>query len=297
MEAELDESKLAAENGEIHLLQWLSTAEKSLAGLSTDTLKSVQPATEATLLKCITAPPPFQIPGRPIRVLVARCLLAIYARGETVLYTISFRRVSRLLETPSPQSGTRDCETIVYQLMSLTPDQLMSFMMEITLIAIRTVKSSSNSILLRTHALRAVSLSVSTAGKAITENTIKDLVKQLRVTLADKSMALQRSAAETLLAVHTHLGLLRTPQEIEQIVTTCVRAFDTADKPTRRVLSRLIGHLLASTQTPISRPAETSKKNTTNGTNRAAMRKTRFRLLPPRPHTQKSFPPSRCSLF
>lgn len=63
------------------------------------------------------------------------------------------------------------------------------------------------------------------------------------------------------MAVHTHLGLLRTPQEIEQIVTTCVRAFDTADKPTRRVLSRLIGHLLASTQTPISRPAEPSKKN------------------------------------
>ena len=48
-----------------------------------DTLKSVQPAIEATLLKCITAVSPFPIPGRPIRALVARCFLAIYARGET----------------------------------------------------------------------------------------------------------------------------------------------------------------------------------------------------------------------
>lgn len=92
------QTKLAAENGEIYLLQWLCSLEKSLAGLATvrrlcqphhvahspqDTLKSVQPSTEANLIKCISAAPPFPVPGRPIRALVARCFLALYARGET----------------------------------------------------------------------------------------------------------------------------------------------------------------------------------------------------------------------
>ncbi|KAF8597460.1 hypothetical protein BDV93DRAFT_527407 [Ceratobasidium sp. AG-I] len=190
MENELDESKLAADNGEIYLLQWLCSVEKSLAGLSTDTLKSVQPATEATLLKCITAPVPFPIPGRPIRALVARCFLAIYARGETrTLYDTVQACLKIAGDTKPTERDTRlSALYCVGEIMAVHGSQLMSFMMEITLIAIRTVKSSNNSILLRTHALRAVSLSVSAAGKAITENTVKDLVKQLRATLADKSM-------------------------------------------------------------------------------------------------------------
>ncbi|CAE6439107.1 unnamed protein product [Rhizoctonia solani] len=136
----------------------------------------------------------------------------------------------------------------------------MSFAMEIALIATRTFKSSSNSILLRTHTLRAVASVVPTAGKAITDAAVKDLVKQLRSCLTDKSMVLQREAAEVLLVLHTHMGQLRTPQEIEQILGLCVKAFDNSDKPTRRALSRLIGSLLSSTQTPIVRAPEPTKK-------------------------------------
>jgi hypothetical protein len=85
--------------------------------------------------------------------------------------------------------------------------------MEITLIATRTIKSSGNvrfiylelysllmrfikSILLKTHALQAIASAVPTSGKAITDAAIKDLMKQLRSCLTDKSMALQRAAAE-----------------------------------------------------------------------------------------------------
>ncbi|KAF8597457.1 hypothetical protein BDV93DRAFT_370967 [Ceratobasidium sp. AG-I] len=62
------------------------------------------------------------------------------------------------------------------------------------------------------------------------------------------------------------------------------------------LLSRLIGHLLAATQTPISCPAEPSRRTRRNETSWAAMRKTQFLPLPPRLHIPKSFPPSRCSL-
>ncbi|KAG8686898.1 hypothetical protein FRC08_012272, partial [Ceratobasidium sp. 394] len=259
----LDEGKISGENGEIYLLQWLCSAEKALQKLPLETIKSTQSATEAILLKCVAATPPFPVPGRPIRALVARCFLELYSRGETrTLYDTVQACLKIAGETKLPERDARvSALYCVGEIMAVHGSQLMSFAMEITLIATRIIKSSSNSILLRTHALRAVCGTISTAGKAITDNAIKDFVKQLRSCLADKSMALQRSAAEALLALHTHLGHLRTPQEIEQIITTCVKSFDNTDKPTRRSLSRLIGSILASTQTPVARPPEPSKKN------------------------------------
>ncbi|KAG8794872.1 hypothetical protein FRC12_020730, partial [Ceratobasidium sp. 428] len=259
----LDEGKLSGENGEIYLLQWLCSAEKALEKLSVDVVKSAQASTETILLKCVAATSPFPIPGRPVRALVARCFLVLYSRGETrTLYDTVQACLKIAGESKVPERDTRvSALYCVGEIMAAHGSQLMSFVMEIALIATRIVKSSSNSILLRTHALRAVTCTITTAGKAMTDNAVKDFVKQLRSCLADKSMALQRGAAEAFLALHTHLGHLRTPQEIEQIVTTCVKSFDTTDTPTRRSLSRLIGSILASTQTPVARPPESTKKN------------------------------------
>lgn len=46
-------------------------------------LKSVQGDLEGTLVKIITAPEPYPPPGRALRNLVGRCLVALYTRGET----------------------------------------------------------------------------------------------------------------------------------------------------------------------------------------------------------------------
>ncbi|CAE6397949.1 unnamed protein product [Rhizoctonia solani] len=258
----LDEGKLSAENGDIYLFQWLCTAEKALTKITTEELKSVQSATEATLLKCVNAASPFPMPGRPIRALVARCFLILYSRGET---RSMYDTVQACLKVAgdaklSDRDGRVAALYVLGEIMGAYGSQLMSFAMEIALIATRTVKSSSNSILLRAHALRAVAKVVPTAGKAITDSTVKDLLKQLRSCLTDKSMVLQREAAEALLVLHTYMGQLRTPQEIEQILGLCVKAFDTSDKPTRRALSRLVGSLLSSTQTPVARAPEPTKK-------------------------------------
>ncbi|CAE7204243.1 unnamed protein product [Rhizoctonia solani] len=258
----LDESKISAENGDIYLFQWLCTAEKALAQMTVEELKAAQSETEATLLKCVNVTSPFPMPGRPIRALVARCFLMLYSRGETrtmydtVQACLKVAGDAKLAE----RDGRVAALYVLGEIMAAYGSQLMSFAMEIALIATRTVKSSSNSIILRTHALRAVAKVVPTAGKAITDGTIKDLVKQLRSCLTDKSMVLQREASEVLLVLHIHIGQLRTPQEIEQILGLCVKAFDTSDKPTRRALSRLVGSLLSSTQTPVTRAPEPAKK-------------------------------------
>ncbi|CAE6356393.1 unnamed protein product [Rhizoctonia solani] len=275
----LDEGKLSVENGDIYLFQWLCTAEKALHKMSLEELKGAQSTTEATLLKCVNATSPFPAPGRPIRALVARCFLIIYSRGET---RSMYDTVQACLKVAgdaklSEKDGRVAALYILGEIMAAYGSQLMSFAMEIALIATRTLKSSNNvsgitqtlllamktrskSILLRTHALRAVARVIPTAGKAITDAAIKDLMKQLKSCLTDKSMVLQREGAEVLLALHAHLGQLRSPQEIEQILGLCVKSFDTSDKPTRRALSRLIGSLLSSTQTPVARPQEPAKK-------------------------------------
>ncbi|KAG8714844.1 hypothetical protein FRC11_006860 [Ceratobasidium sp. 423] len=230
--------------------------------MSVEELKAAQSTTEATLLKCVNITSPFSMPGRPIRALVARCFLILYSRGET---RTMYDTVQACLKVAgdaklSERDGRVVALYVLGEIMAAYGSQLMSFAMEIALIATRTLKSSSNSVLLRTHALRAVASVVPTAGKAITDAAVKDLVKQLRSCLTDKSMVLQREAAEVLLVLHTHMGQLRIPQEIEQILGLCVKAFDTSDKPTRRSLSRLIGSLLSSTQTPVARAPEPTKK-------------------------------------
>ncbi|ELU42761.1 HEAT repeat protein [Rhizoctonia solani AG-1 IA] len=251
--------------------------------LDEEELKAAQSTTEATLLKCINVTSPFPAPGRPIRSLVARCFLIIYSRGETrtmydtVQACLKVAGDSKLSEKDGrlaalyvlgeimaahgSQVRYFNIEADANHICLLEYTQLMSFAMEVALITTRALKSSSNSLLLRTHGLRAVARVIPTAGKALTDAATKDLMKQLKSCLTDKSMVLQREAAEVLLALHAHLNQLRSPPEIEQILGLCVKSFDTSDKPTRRALSRLIGSLLSSTQNPIARPPEPTKKS------------------------------------
>lgn len=52
--------------------------------------------------------------------------------------------------------------------------------------------------------------------------------------------------------------------DVEQIVSLCTRQLDTADQPTRHALSKLVAHVLSSTQTeyavPLPEPPKPSKK-------------------------------------
>lgn len=120
---QLDETQLsaatAAERGELFLLNWvreehsfqeladsakLSTAERTIEQLPEvralvrmqptpcsrrwqDELRRLQAQTEATLLRLVTVVPsqsaPAPRPGRPARQLIARCLVALFHRGES----------------------------------------------------------------------------------------------------------------------------------------------------------------------------------------------------------------------
>ena len=51
--------------------------------VSQDVIKTVQGDIEKACLKIVEASEPYPMPGRPIRHIVARCLIVLYTRGET----------------------------------------------------------------------------------------------------------------------------------------------------------------------------------------------------------------------
>ncbi|KAF7337120.1 Clathrin-coated vesicle protein [Mycena venus] len=252
--ADIEESEITSENGEMYLFQWLSTTEKSINDAPIEHLKLKQADVEATLVKVVLAQDPYPIPGRALRNCVARCFIALYTRGETrtLFDTLqAFIKVIIDFKTPDRDSHKIAAFSVIGDLMKVFGSQFMSFMAEITTTAARTVKSSSTP-LLRYHALVALQKSLTTASRAVTETSFKDVLKQMRTALTDKCLPVQRGAAEVIIALYSGADGHPPPSaaDVEGIVTQCVKSLETADQITRSAHALLVGHLLASTQIP-----------------------------------------------
>ncbi|KAG6899733.1 hypothetical protein C0993_007344 [Termitomyces sp. T159_Od127] len=78
--------------------------------------------------------------------------------------------------------------------MAAFGSQHMLFMAEIDSAVLGTVKNSQTPSL-RFHALAALRKSQATAKRAVTESALKDILKQMRNCVTDKSLPVQREAA------------------------------------------------------------------------------------------------------
>lgn len=119
------QSSLGGENDEIYVFQWLGANERALQQttavrqprrstksnvyfLQAD-LKDVQQPLLDTLLNLITASEPYPAPGRPVRSLVAQCLVRIYTYGDTkTLYD----SLQTLLKPLDPKSAYKDVHKV-----------------------------------------------------------------------------------------------------------------------------------------------------------------------------------------
>ncbi|KAJ7500292.1 clathrin-coated vesicle protein [Mycena galericulata] len=250
--ADIEESEITGENGEMYLFQWLSATETSITNATVEHLKSKQADLETAFVKVVLAQDPYPPPGRALRNCVARCLIALYTRAETrtLFDTLqAFIKVIIDFKTPDTDSHKIAAFSVIGDLMKVFGSQFMSFMAEITMVAVRTVKSS-NSPLLRYHALVALRKSLTTASRAVTEASFKDVLKQMRVALTDKCLPVQRGAAEVLIALYSGADGRPPPtaSEVDAILSQCVKSLETADQITRSSHALLVGHLLASTQ-------------------------------------------------
>ncbi|KAJ6577043.1 clathrin-coated vesicle protein [Mycena vulgaris] len=266
--ADIEESEITGENGEMYLFQWLSSTEKSIADATVEHLKSKQPDLESALVKVVLAQDPYPIPGRALRNCVARCFVALYTRGETrtLFDTLqAFIKVIIDFKTPDRDSHKIAAFSVIGDLMKVFGSQFMSFMAEITTVAVKTAKSS-NSPLLRYHALVALQKSLTTASRAVPEASFKDVVKQMRAALTDKCLPVQRGAADVIIALYSGADGHPPPSaaDVDAILLQCVKSLETADQITRSALALLVGHILASTQTArpviMSEPKATKKE-------------------------------------
>ncbi|KAF9444651.1 clathrin-coated vesicle protein [Macrolepiota fuliginosa MF-IS2] len=269
---EIVESELAGDNKEVYLFQWLPSVVKYIRESQISDLKTKQADIEKALIKIIASPEPYPTPGRAIRNFVGKCFLELYTRGETrtMFDTLqAFMKIVGDFKAPVDRDGSKIAAlSCVGDIMGAFGANVMSFMAEISVVTLKTAKSSSST-LLRYQALVTLKKAISTAKRAVTDATGKDIFKQMRNHLTDKAFPVQRASAEVIIAMYSSDdGTHPTSSDVEAILGLCIKSLDTADQLTRHTLAQLVGHLLASTQVeravPAPEPAQKQKKDQEN---------------------------------
>lgn len=265
---EIAESELSEDNKEVYLFQWLSNLKNYLKEAQISDIKANQADIEKAVIKIIAAPDPYPVPGRAIRNLVGKCLVSLYTRGETrTMFDAlqAFMKVAGDFKTTDRDGSKIAALSCVGDIMEVFGAQVMSFMAEIATVTLRVAKTSSPP-LLRYQAIIALKKAVTTARRAVTDATAKDIFKQTRNYLSDKSLPVQRASAEVIIAMYSSDdGFHPTAGDVESIVSLCVKSLEAADQLTRHTLAQLVGNLLASTQVeravPIPEPQQKQKKD------------------------------------
>ncbi|KAI0717727.1 ARM repeat-containing protein [Cerioporus squamosus] len=267
----LDESQVSGENGEIYLFQWLSATERWAKKATPEELKTTQNDLEESMLKIVSAPEPFPLPGRPIRRLVASCLKAFCMRGETKSLFDTIQAFLKLLAETKPPAKESSRIAAVYcigELMGTFGSQVMSQMAEVATVTIKLYRSSSP-VILRAYALHALAKALGTAKRAVTDSVAKDIIKYSKYALSDKALPVQRAACEVLILMYPSGDGTRSVADVDSILNICVKSIEGADQLTRRSLAQLAAHMLASTQVekvvPVVDTAKKGKKTRKEG--------------------------------
>lgn len=110
----------------------------------------------------------------------------------------------------------------------------------------------------------AFSRSLHSAGKALPDALVKDLLKSLRSGLQDKALSVQRACAETFISLHLYTPVLQLQQTLDMVAPLSFKSLETADHLTRRAFSRMLAHFLAATQVPgsgvVPEPSKSQKQ-------------------------------------
>ena len=103
---------------------------------------------------------------------------------------------------------------------------------------------------MRSHAVLAFSKSLHSAGRALPDALVKDLLKVLRSGLSDRALPIQRACAETFISLQIYTSACPLQATLDSVAPIIFKSLETADYLTRRSLSRLLAHLLSATQVP-----------------------------------------------
>ncbi|KAF5360588.1 hypothetical protein D9756_004497 [Leucocoprinus leucothites] len=277
-------------DGDVNMgIQDTTNGSKCLEGPN---LKAKQSDIEKQLIKIVSSPEPYPTPGHTFQNLVGKCLVEVYMRAEKrTMFDVlqAFMKVTGDFKAPVGRDGSKIAAlSCVGDVMAMFGANVMSFMVEIATVTLKTMKSSNIhdlvsapfallmalSTLLRYQALVTLEKSVSTAKRAFTDTTTKDIFKQCRNYLMDKAMLVQHAATNVIIVMYSHNdGTHPSTSKVEAILNLCIKSLNMADQLTQCTLAQLVGHLLASTQVeraiPVPEPAQKPKKDQENANDNA----------------------------
>ncbi|WWD21891.1 hypothetical protein CI109_106379 [Kwoniella shandongensis] len=268
----VEESRFTGEGSDLTLLHWLRHAEQAIESLPSDELQPTIASLHAFFLKLLlpTATPTLPKPGRPIRHLVARCLVKLHQRVESRTL-FDFLQVLMKAIGDGGSKGMSAAENVsrvatwytIGEVLKEHGTNMMSLMGDLCASSVKVLKNTNLSVILRIHAVLAFSKSLQSAGKALPDVLVKDLLKTLRAGLQDKALPVQRACAETFVSLHLYTAALQLQPTIDTVAPLVLKSLEGADYLTRRALSRMLAHLLAATQVPGSgvAPPDNSKRS------------------------------------
>ncbi|KAL1408350.1 hypothetical protein Q8F55_005159 [Vanrija albida] len=269
----VDSGRFTGEGSDLSILSWLRQADQALDTLPVEEIQAAVNPIHAIVLKLLVPGPTtpqtaLPKPGRPIRHLVARVVVKLHKKVES---RALFDLIQALLKGVSDggnknMSAAENVQRVaswytIGEVIKEHGGNMMSFMAEICTSSVKVLRNSNLSIILRSHAVYAFSKSLYSAGRALPDALVKDLLKHLRSGLQDKALPIQRACADTFVSLHLYSPVLPLQATLDSISPLALKSLETADYITRRQLSRLVAHFLAATQVPGSgAPAPEPKK-------------------------------------
>jgi hypothetical protein len=99
-----DLSRLPPDQQQVHIFQWLRTLERQLATIEGPALKAAQAETEKRMVAVVVQ----HKPTRPVRELLGRCFVPMYARGDARGLSELVGTLQALLKAPVPKDPKKD---------------------------------------------------------------------------------------------------------------------------------------------------------------------------------------------
>ncbi|KAI8967355.1 hypothetical protein BDF20DRAFT_900626 [Mycotypha africana] len=248
----IDEQKIKPseniEKQELYVFQWLALVEREIKTTEIDVLKKSQPVIEKTLLQLISLTT--AKPRRPIRFLIGRCFVILYTRGDTRTLFDTVTALHSLINAKKDVEKETKIAAIaaIGAIMGACGGKVLSLFAETATLLLKIVKNSNSPLLMKLECFTTFALLLEGAGKAATEQTLKDLMKQLRAGLVDKALVLRIAAAQCLQAVLKNAMQSFTQHDVELLLQHCLKAFENSTFPVRRAVSSLCATLLVFTQ-------------------------------------------------
>ncbi|CAK9780383.1 putative clathrin-coated vesicle protein [Cutaneotrichosporon oleaginosum] len=258
----VDAGRFTGEGSDLSLLHYLRQVDGALDTLTPDAILPHVAVLHALFLRLLVPNPQTTTatalpkPGRPIRHLAARVLVKLHNRVEShSLFDLVQALLRGVDGGNKSMSALENVQRVaswytVGEIIKEHGGNMMSFMAEICTLALKVLRNSNFSVILRTHAVSAFYKSLVSAGRALPDALVKDLLKQLRSGLQDKALPVQRVCAETFINLQLYSPVLQLQPTLEMITPLALKGLESADYLTRRSLCRMLAHFLAATQTP-----------------------------------------------